>query len=137
MTDGEVNADLKALVDQEVERRLRPLTVVMTLILLYYGVKVFSYMVFDVPKLKQMYDEMDIGELPTATKLLFTISKVFVNGWFIAIPLFLGLVIWLQLKQKRVAQAVFIFLLMVATSFQVEAAMMPWFKIIDKLSGHP
>ena len=45
-----------------------------------------------IPKFQQIYTQQDV-ELPAATKIVIKLSEILINGWFIYIPLLIGLVI--------------------------------------------
>jgi type IV pilus assembly protein PilC len=63
------------------------------------GILVFV-MVFIVPKFADMFKELDIGELPGATKALFFVSKTFTRFW----PLVVVLLVLLGLALRAAAR---------------------------------
>jgi len=63
------------------------------------GVVVFM-MVFVVPKFADMFKELELGELPGATKALLFVSKLFTKFW----PLVLVLLVFLGLALRAAAR---------------------------------
>ncbi|HLX62409.1 MAG TPA: type II secretion system F family protein [Planctomycetota bacterium] len=53
-------------------------------------------MIFIIPKFEEMFKEMDIGELPTSTKILLMISGAMLHYWYILI--FTPVLFWLIYK---------------------------------------
>ncbi len=53
-------------------------------------------MIFIIPKFKEMFDEMDVGELPGPTLVLIGISNVMKNYWYILI--FTPVLLWVIFK---------------------------------------
>ncbi len=135
MTEDEIEAEVDHRVNREVERKLRPLNWALSILASVFTVAHFFVLAFVIPRFKEMFDEMDVGELPAPTLIVLSLSHAAVHYWWIAIPICIGGMITIIVARQRVVLMVLIAVLPAAFAFDVMAMFMPIITIMDKLSA--
>ena len=130
MNDDEIKNTIQEQVKLEVNRLLRTSSWVLFAIACAMLLNQFESMFSTLPQFEQMFKEMDIGELPASTRVLFYCARY-------ALPL-CGMVFLIAVicHCKRSLGGLFALcgLIMLVREFTVHALFMPLISIMDRLN---
>jgi len=129
MTEDEIETEIAARVQEELDRRYRPLS--WTLFLVTSGLCLIhaAILFVTVPRYMEMFKEMDIGELPLVTRAVCS------DFALLLVPVIGVAALYFHRSRRHSGLIVLSGVLLLMFGFEVLGLFMPLFTIMDQLSG--